>query len=97
MKKLIALLAIVPSFAMAQDFSYQGSIEILCIPTEYAFNYTREQYKEKLTFVGIGTYDDQGDVSLWINEEKGTYTLMSTSKDKKVSCVLNSGKILPKS
>jgi hypothetical protein len=87
MKKLIATLAFVPSFAYAEFFNLQ--VPVLCGPTDKIFE-TLKEYKEVGEFFGI---EDSGAVvTVWANRETGTYTIIKTSKtNDNISCVFGTG------
>lgn len=87
MKKYIVALALIPSLAYANFF--EGNIGVLCGPTNEVLNVIKE-FKEENVFVGL---EDAGSlVTLWVNEETGTYTIIKTSKtNTELSCVFGTG------
>lgn len=93
MKKLILLLALLPSFALAQ-VAIPRTFVTICADTQ-SFVDTMRNYGEKPTFIGVGKENDV--VSVWENKETGTFTIITTSSDGSVSCVLSTGDVPQKS
>jgi hypothetical protein len=87
MKNLIAAVALLPSLAYANFF--EASVAVLCGPTSEILN-TIKEFKEENSFVGV---EDAGAlVTLWINQETGTYTIVKTSRtNNELSCVFGTG------
>lgn len=87
MKNLLLTLAFVSTSASAQ-FLY--NYEIQCAETDRIIeSLTSAKYTEKLKWTGTDI-EDKSMYSLWINESKGTWTLLKMSETK-VSCVLGAG------
>lgn len=93
MKKLILLLALLPSVALAQ-VAIPRTFVTICADTQ-SFVDTMRNYGEKPTFIGVGKENDV--VSVWENKETGTFTIITTSSDGSVSCVLSAGEVPQKS
>lgn len=93
MKKLILLLALMPSFALAQVVMPRTFVTI-CADTQSIVD-TMSNYGEKPSFIGVGKDNDV--VSVWDNKETGTFTIITTSSDGSVSCVLSAGEVPRKS
>ena len=93
MKKLILLLVLLPSFALAQ-VAIPRTFVTVCADTK-SFVDTMRNYGEKPTFIGIGPENDV--VSVWENKETRTFTIITTSPDGSVSCVLSAGEVPQKS
>lgn len=94
MKKLILLLALLPSVAMAQN-AIPRTFMTVCSDTQSILNVIVGKYQEKTKFVGVAKDEDV--VSVWVNDETGSFTIITTSSDGSVSCVLSTGDVPQKS
>jgi hypothetical protein len=94
MKKLILLLALMPSFALAQVV-IPRSFMTVCSDTQSVVNVMVDKYGEKPGFIGVTK--DEEIVSVWENKETGTFTIITTSVDGSISCILSTGDVPPKS
>ncbi len=94
MKKLILLLALLPSVAMAQTVVPRTFVTF-CSDTQSVINVIVGKYAEKTKFVGVGNEDDV--VSVWVNDDTGTFTIITTLPNGEVSCVLSAGDVPKKS
>lgn len=94
MKNLILLLALLPSVAMAQTV-IPRTVVIFCSDTHSVINVITGKYAEKTKFVGIGNEDDV--VSVWANDDTGTFTIITTLPNGEISCVLSTGDVPKKS
>lgn len=87
-KTLILILAMVSTLASANTFQYEYTIN--CAETDKIIEaLSQEKYTEKLSWSGKDI-EDGSMYSLWINESKGTWTLLKMSVQK-VSCILGVG------
>lgn len=82
------LFSLTSSIANAQSFEYNYPIQ--CADTEKIIAALQdEKFAEKLSWTGRD-FEDQSMYSLWINESRGTWTLLKMSIQK-VSCILGVG------
>jgi hypothetical protein len=89
MKKLLATLALISSNALAGTV-FQYDYTINCADTDQIIEtLTNAKYAEKLSWSGKDI-EDGSMYSLWVNDEKGIWTLLKMSVQK-VSCILGVG------
>lgn len=70
------------------------SMGVICGPTEELISQIRDRYNESVVWNGK---EDNGNlVTIWLNKEKDTFTIIKTSPDSKVSCVISAGIENPK-
>lgn len=94
MKKLILLLALLPSIALAQ-VAIPRSFMTICADTQGIVNSMSNKFGEKPGFIGVTKDNDV--VSVWENKETGTFTIITTSPDGSISCILSTGDVPQKS
>lgn len=95
-KLLVALAAIVsftiPAFAQSNKPNKQDNVSkkpVVCYPTADLFTVVQEKFKEEVAFVVAHEYSDETLVAMFVNLEKGTYTLVEFNNE--TACVLASG------
>jgi len=94
MKKLILLLALLPSIAFSQVM-FTIPINVPCGDTKVILEKLSVNYAEKIEFVG--TDEDKKLYSLWVNEKEKTFTILISANGGKVSCIIGAGSIPEKS
>lgn len=88
MKKLLAALLVASGPVWSQGAFQKGSLPIICQTTDFVGK-AIAQYKEEA--VWAAKEDDGVMVSLWQNKTTKSFTLVKTSPDGKVSCIISSG------
>lgn len=89
MKKLLAAIALISSNALAQSV-FQYDYTINCADTDKIIEaLSQAKYSEKLSWTGKDI-EDGSMYSLWVNSDRGTWTLLKMSVQK-VSCILGVG------
>jgi hypothetical protein len=89
---LFSLLAI-PSIAFSQVF-FTVPMDMLCTDTKMLIETLIKDYQEKPEFV---SKDDDGKFySLWTSKKGKTFTMMVTTTNSNISCVLGVGEIAEK-
>lgn len=90
MKHLLISLALLGSgLSFAQE---RKEISIMCHNTEAIFNELVNRYKEAPVAYGSGPDQTVGVMSLWNNQQTGTWTIVMTYPDK--SCIVMDGEKL---
>jgi len=94
MKNLILSLALVPSIAFSQIL-FTLPMNVPCGETKTILETLTINYNEKIEFVG--TDEDKKLYSLWTNEKEKTFTILISTNEGKISCMIGSGSIPEKS
>lgn len=66
-------------------------MEIVCGPTEAILNTIKNEHKENV--VWIGTEDKGVVVSTWMNGNKNTFSILKTTANGKMTCLIAAGVI----
>lgn len=84
--------------AVAEQQASKVAIEILCYPYSDPSRPLAEKYREYPLVIGVTEITDiiaqqkvLGEVTLYLNPETGTYSLMFATAGKESLCMLNSG------
>lgn len=88
MKKLLAALLVASGPVWSQATFQKGSFPVLCQTTEFVSKAIQE-YKEES--VWAAKEDDGVLVTLWQNRTTKSFTLVKTSPDGRISCIISSG------
>jgi hypothetical protein len=88
MHKIFGMMLLIPILAIAQVQPF--SMDVLCGPTKLIFS-DLKKYNEKVTWAGKEA--DNTIVSVWQNMEKQTFSVLKTSANGAVTCLISSGKI----
>lgn len=88
MRYIVALVLMLVSFQASAELQKQ-SMGVICGPTEELISQLRDRYNE--TVVWNGKEENGNIVTLWLNVDKNTYTIIKTSSDGKMSCSISAG------
>lgn len=88
MKKLLAALLVVSVPAFSQETFQKGNLPIICQSTAFVSK-AIAGYKEEV--IWASKEDDGITVSLWQNKTTQSFTVVKTSPDGRVSCIISSG------
>jgi len=92
MKTLVAASIFLPMMALSQtnvpSTAFTYPLSVLCDRTSKVMK-VMEEYKERQSF--IATEENGSIISLWKNEDTGSYTLFKTTKSGDISCILSIG------
>lgn len=86
MKKILALLLLVPGFSLAQE-SVVVEKSVICAQTKVVLEALKETYKEDPVWLGQG--NDRSRYSLFVNPKNGAFTLVQFNNE--VACVIGVG------
>lgn len=74
--------------AAAQEIQ-MGSIPVKCSSTEFLFNHIRNEWKEEVVMTGTMPGIDNIVVSVWVNNNQKSSTIVHTYKNEGMSCVVS--------
>jgi hypothetical protein len=87
MKTIAAILILTYSVSLhAAPFNYDYTIP--CDDTQLIMSSLKDNHREELSWAGTHI-DDNSTYSLWVNDSKGTWTLLKMNPE--ISCVLGVG------
>jgi hypothetical protein len=82
MKKLV--------FILMLTFTTQvlAQTEPICMQTNTFTKYIQDKYSESLVFMGFRVKNQDAILSVWLNPDKGTATVLRSSLQNNVSCLV---------
>ncbi len=86
MKKILALLLLVPGFSLAQE-PIVADKSVVCSQTKVVLEALREIYKEEPIWLGKG--NDRSRYSLFVNPKNGAFTLLQFNDE--IACIIGVG------
>ena len=92
MKKLIFFIMLI-SAPLAADELIEQNLPIHCGPTQNLLEGLNNKYHAEVLFMASDKNDAGHDIfhSLWLNQEKTTWTLLVVNKQMEMSCIIASG------
>ena len=93
MKIAAAILLTTAVAAQAQTGGFRTNLPIVCGPTENIIGEIKEDFGEEILFMGGGVNNLGHELytTVWGNEKTGTFTVVITNKQEKLTCILTDG------
>lgn len=91
MEKLLKILAFLPVTAAAQETPTGVWLNHLCADTKYTFEQLESRYGETPIVKSVMPDNENMVISVWHNKDTQTITIIQTSVNQSLSCVLATG------
>jgi hypothetical protein len=91
MEKLLKILAFLPAVAAAQETPNGVWLQHACADTKYTFEQLDKKYGESPILRSIMPDNENMVISVWHNKDARTITIIQTSLNQNLSCVLGIG------
>jgi len=92
MVKLFIATALTLSANVTLADTFQTEVPVICADTSTVLEGLQNEYSEEIKFIGSKDRTDTVFTTLWTNSETGTWTIVITSREEGVTCLLNEGK-----
>mgnify|MGYP003336822734 CR=1 FL=1 len=93
MRRTLLLLLLLPLLALSKDKSSDGHIvvhtDVHCFKYQVAMSDLKDKYGEEPIFIGKSDLETGTVVMMFVNQQQGTYTVITT--DKNIACILDVG------
>lgn len=89
MRRLLLLLSLMPILSFAQDGHVVVQPDIHCFLYKSAVDSLKNKYGEEPVFIGKSDIELDTVTMMFINQETGSYTVITT--DRKIACIMDMG------